>query len=83
MPEVSPTVVLSPRQNQTLFLLLRGASEKEVAVALRISPHTVHTYVKAIYRVMGVNSRPELMSLWVQAPPAVTLGGEVQQLCAV
>jgi DNA-binding CsgD family transcriptional regulator len=53
---------LPPRQRQVLLALLEGCSEKEVAAQLGISRHTVHIYVKAIYRHYGVCSRSELMS---------------------
>ena len=53
------------RQRSTLDLLLDGKSEKEVAARLDISPHTVHNHVKEIYKRMNVNSRPELLALFV------------------
>ena len=52
---------LSPRQRQTLDLLLEAASEKQVASRLGISRHTVHVYVKSIYRAFGVSCRSELL----------------------
>ena len=51
---------LSRRQCQVLRLLLQGRSEKEAARAPGISPHTLHVYVKALYRRFGVHSRGEL-----------------------
>jgi DNA-binding NarL/FixJ family response regulator len=57
---------LSPRQQQTLRHLLAGESEKQIAQRLSRSPHTVHTYVKAIYRNFRVSSRGELLSLFVR-----------------
>ena len=66
MPEPVPELALSPRHVQTLDLLLKGSSEKEAALALNISPHTIHTYVKSIYRSLGVCSRAELMAIWVR-----------------
>jgi DNA-binding CsgD family transcriptional regulator len=53
---------LSPRERQTLESMLTGASEKEIAAGLGISPHTVHHYIKSLYRRFGVQSRPELMA---------------------
>lgn len=53
---------LPRRQSQTLKLLLQGKSEKEVASTLGLSPHTIHVYVKALYRHWGVGSRAELLS---------------------
>ena len=57
---------LSPRMEQTLRWLLGGDSEKQVAAKLGLSPHTVHVYVKAIYRRYGVSSRGELLARWVK-----------------
>src|SRR4051794_23301199 len=51
---------LTPRQTETLRMLLFGASEKQVALKLSLSRHTVHEHVKAIYRTVGVSSRGEL-----------------------
>ncbi len=59
---------LSPRMKQTLQRLLAGDSEKQVAAHLKISPHTIHVYVKAIYTYYNVSSRGELLALFVQPP---------------
>jgi DNA-binding CsgD family transcriptional regulator len=53
---------LPPRVQETLTLLLKGKSEKEVARAMGISSNTVHWYVKMLYQVFDVNSRPELLA---------------------
>ena len=53
---------LPRRLGQTLCLLGRGLSEKEVAAELQLSPHTVHNYVKALHRAFEVSSRGELLS---------------------
>jgi DNA-binding CsgD family transcriptional regulator len=61
---------LSPRSRRVLEALLKGMSEKEAAAALDLSIHTVHEYVKQIYRTLGVCSRGELLARWVsQALP--------------
>jgi DNA-binding CsgD family transcriptional regulator len=57
---------LAPRQRQTLELLLEGKSEKEIANQFAISRHTVHVYVKLLYKRFGVSSRAELLARWVQ-----------------
>jgi DNA-binding CsgD family transcriptional regulator len=54
---------LSPRQKTVLEHLKEGCSEKEVAGALGISHHTVHHYVKSLYKRFQVGSRAELLSL--------------------
>ena len=59
---------LSPRERETLLLLLKGGSEKEIAEALGLSPKTIHQYVVSLYRKFNVRSRPELMALWLEPP---------------
>ncbi|HTA18065.1 MAG TPA: helix-turn-helix transcriptional regulator, partial [Polyangia bacterium] len=54
---------LSRRERETLTLLLAGASEKEIARKLGLSPHTVHGYVKTLYRRFGATSRAQLLAL--------------------
>ena len=57
---------LSPRMRQTLARLLKGDSEKQIATHLGVSRHTVHVYVKAIYRKFGIASRGELLARFVK-----------------
>ncbi len=56
---------LAPRLQETLDATLDGLSEKEIAARMRLSEHTVHQYVKALYRRYRVRSRAELMALWI------------------
>ncbi len=56
------TTTLTPRERATLACLLAGASEKEAAARLGLSIHTVHQYVKCLYKAYGVRSRAELMA---------------------
>jgi DNA-binding CsgD family transcriptional regulator len=60
--EAGPFVSLSPRLRQTLERLLVGDSEKEVAARLGLSRHTVHVYVKTLYRRFDVSSKGELFA---------------------
>jgi DNA-binding CsgD family transcriptional regulator len=59
-------VSLSPRVHQTLERLLMGDSEKEIAARLGVSPHTIHVYVKTLYRRFDVCSRGELLARFVR-----------------
>ncbi|MEZ6103900.1 MAG: helix-turn-helix transcriptional regulator [Pirellulaceae bacterium] len=52
---------LAPRQKQVLWMLCSGESEKRIAERLDISPHTVHDYVKALYKHFDVSGRNELL----------------------
>jgi DNA-binding CsgD family transcriptional regulator len=60
--ESSASRPLQPRLLKVLEQLLAGYSEKQVAVRIGYSPHTIHTYVKAIYQHFGVSSRAELLA---------------------
>lgn len=53
---------LAPRQKQTLALLLTGLSESDIACVMGVSFHTLHEYVKTIFRILKIRSRPELMA---------------------
>lgn len=50
---------LTQRETELLRAFAEGKSYKEAARALGISPHTVGTHVKAIYRKLEVNSRSD------------------------
>ncbi|HEX8523649.1 MAG TPA: LuxR C-terminal-related transcriptional regulator [Tepidisphaeraceae bacterium] len=57
---------LPPRLRETLTSLLNGSSEKQIATQMDLSPHTVHVYVKQIYKHYNVSSRGELLARWVK-----------------
>jgi hypothetical protein len=50
------------RLRKVLACLIAGDSEKQASAKLRMSPHTVHAYVKALHKHFGVSSRGELMA---------------------
>jgi DNA-binding NarL/FixJ family response regulator len=52
---------LSERESETLNLLSRGFTYAECADLLGISPHTVATHVKSIYRKLEVSNRAEAL----------------------
>lgn len=49
------------RLRKVLACLLDGDSEKQAATKLKLSQHTVHSYVKKLYAHFGVRSRAELL----------------------
>lgn len=53
---------LSSAEARIFVLLLEGLSEKEIAVRIPLSVHTVHNHVKRIYSAYGVHSRAELLA---------------------
>jgi DNA-binding CsgD family transcriptional regulator len=61
-PSTGSASALRPRERQVLAELLEGAPYKLVAIQMGISVHTVHDYVKAIFREFGVTSKGELLA---------------------
>ena len=58
-PEAPSGVALSPRETEVLRMIGRGLKSSEVAEILAISPQTVATHVKTIYRKLEITSRAE------------------------
>jgi DNA-binding NarL/FixJ family response regulator len=52
---------LTERETEILRLVAKGFSFDAVGEVLAISPHTVVTHVKKIYRKLAVNSRGEVV----------------------
>jgi len=69
---------LSSREREVLTLMAGGATNKEIARRLFLSPHTVKDHTSALYRKLGVRNRAEavqraerlnLTSVASKAPP--------------
>ncbi|HEX2371105.1 MAG TPA: response regulator transcription factor [Solirubrobacterales bacterium] len=50
---------LSGREREVVGLIAAGATNREIAQRLYLSPHTVKEYTSAIYRKLGVRNRAE------------------------
>ena len=57
-----PKVRLSPRQAAIATLLLQGLGRKEIADRLGISPNTLTSYIREIYRAFGVRSHAAFLN---------------------
>jgi len=53
---------LTARQQEILKCLVAGMTRAQVAEHLGVSPHTVRTHVRDMFRVMGVHSTPVLVA---------------------
>jgi DNA-binding NarL/FixJ family response regulator len=53
---------LTPREREILTQVLGGASNRDIAKALFISPKTVSVHVSALLRKFGVSGRGDLMA---------------------
>lgn len=52
-------VGLSEREQEVLGLIATGATNREIAKSLYLSPHTVKEHTSSIYRKLGVRNRAE------------------------
>jgi DNA-binding CsgD family transcriptional regulator len=58
----NPLAKLSPRQRQIITLLRSGNGEKQIASHLSLSRHTVHSYIRNLYRRFDASSQTELLA---------------------
>ncbi|MBA3298968.1 MAG: response regulator transcription factor [Thermoleophilaceae bacterium] len=54
-----PSAPLSSREREVLRLLASGATNREIAAELHLSPHTVKEHTGKLYRKLGVRNRAE------------------------
>jgi two-component system response regulator DesR len=54
-----PSAPLSARERDVLGLMAGGATNREIAAALHLSPHTVKEHTGKLYRKLGVRNRAE------------------------
>lgn len=59
---VADRYTLSGRERQVLGCLDEGLTYKEVASALHVSRHTVHTHIKRIYEKLHAHSKAEALA---------------------
>lgn len=57
------TFALTPRELDVLHFLVDAKTEEDIAETLHISPHTVRTHIKHIYKKMHVHSRAGMVRL--------------------
>ena len=57
--------ILTPREKEILDILLEGLSNKEICYRLNISPNTLKTHIRRVYRKSGVSTRSELQSKYL------------------
>jgi DNA-binding NarL/FixJ family response regulator len=53
--------ILSPREEQVVAAVAEGLSNREIARELKLSEHTVKTYLFRIFEKLGISTRVELV----------------------
>ncbi|HEY0956357.1 MAG TPA: LuxR C-terminal-related transcriptional regulator, partial [Roseateles sp.] len=75
LPAVAADDRLSQREAEVIAQIAAGASNKHIARALDLSPHTVKRHVANILDKLGLNSRGEAAAWWNQRTQAATRPG--------
>lgn len=57
--EQQDAVALSEREREVVTLMATGATNREIAARLHLSPHTVKEHTSALYRKLDVRNRAE------------------------
>jgi len=63
--------ILTPRERDVVRLLADGATDREIAQSLYLSPQTVASHMKAARRKLGVTSRTALAVRGLELDSAV------------
>ena len=50
---------LTAREQEVLDLMARGSTNREIAEALHLSPHTIHEHTSSLYRKLGARNRAD------------------------
>jgi two-component system response regulator DesR len=50
---------LSPREREVLDLIAGGSTNREIAAALHLSPHTIKEHTSSLYRKLGARNRAD------------------------
>jgi DNA-binding NarL/FixJ family response regulator len=67
LPDISPVATrFSEREMDVLRLLVEGKSNKEIAISLSLSEHTVKTHITNIFSKLEVNCRAEAVARAIQ-----------------
>jgi DNA-binding NarL/FixJ family response regulator len=59
-PVLSPLIdTLSPQERETLSQIAEGKTNSQIGESMRLSPHTIKTYVENILRKLKVSDRTQ------------------------
>jgi LuxR family transcriptional regulator of csgAB operon len=59
---IAKGIGLTPKEAETLMLLVRGDGNNTIARRLGVSPHTVKTHIYHVFRKLGVNNRVQAVN---------------------
>lgn len=65
-PTEGSGLLLTPRQEEVLLLLMGGSSNKDIGRALNVSDETVKSHVSGLLRLFGVQTRSKVVAAAIQ-----------------
>jgi DNA-binding NarL/FixJ family response regulator len=68
--DVAATRALTPQELQVALAVGGGATNREAAAQLFLSPRTVEAHLSSAYRKLGARSRTELVRIFANETPA-------------
>jgi DNA-binding NarL/FixJ family response regulator len=66
-PETGLLAELTSRESEVLDMLSRGLRYRQIATTMRLSPDTVHSHAKNVYKKLKVKSKTEAAMLWLRS----------------
>ena len=66
LKDEDPLSTLSPREQQIIIMVVKGASSSQIGIQLHLSPKTVATYRSRLMAKLGVRDVPSLVRLAVR-----------------
>lgn len=69
---------LTPQEVQVARLVARGATNKEAAAALFLTPRTIEFHLSQVYRKLGLRSRSELAHRFAEPPGEASDGWDAE-----
>jgi DNA-binding CsgD family transcriptional regulator len=57
---------LTPREMEVIQLMAQGLANKQIALALGISEHTVKFHLSSLYAKLGISSRTEAVKRGIE-----------------
>lgn len=60
--EIEQTIELTPREQEILYHLMKGMTNKEISAATHLAIDTVKTHLRNIFRKMGVKNRSQAIT---------------------
>ncbi len=75
MNYIPPTRPITPREMQTLKLIVSGKTDHDIAIELKVTIHTVNAYRKSLLHKLNANNVASLVRIAIERK-IVCLGHE-------